>query len=70
MLGISPIEECVEDIRQGEMVVVIDAADREDEGVIMIAAQFATSQAVNIMAKEGRGLPQRARSDNDPVAYE
>ena len=38
------------------MVVVVDAADRENEGDLTIAAQFATPQAVNFMAKEGRGL--------------
>lgn len=50
------VEEAVEDIRQGKMVVVVDAADRENEGDLTIAAQFATPQAVNFMAKEGRGL--------------
>ena len=50
------VEEAVEDIRQGKMVVVVDAADRENEGDLTIAAQFATPEAVNFMAKEGRGL--------------
>jgi 3,4-dihydroxy 2-butanone 4-phosphate synthase/GTP cyclohydrolase II len=50
------VEEAVEDIRRGKMVVVVDAADRENEGDLTIAAQFATPEAVNFMAKEGRGL--------------
>jgi 3,4-dihydroxy 2-butanone 4-phosphate synthase/GTP cyclohydrolase II len=52
----SPIEEALEDIRAGKMVVVCDAADRENEGDLTIAAQFTTPEAINFMAKEGRGL--------------
>jgi 3,4-dihydroxy 2-butanone 4-phosphate synthase/GTP cyclohydrolase II len=50
------IEEAIEDIRQGKMVVVCDDADRENEGDLTIAAQFATPEAVNFMRKEGGGL--------------
>jgi 3,4-dihydroxy 2-butanone 4-phosphate synthase/GTP cyclohydrolase II len=50
------IEEAVEDIRNGKLVVVVDEADRENEGDLTIAAQFATPEAINFMAKEGRGL--------------
>jgi 3,4-dihydroxy 2-butanone 4-phosphate synthase/GTP cyclohydrolase II len=50
------IEEAIEDIRQGRFVVVVDAADRENEGDLTIAAQFATPEAINFMAKEARGL--------------
>ncbi|HUZ99180.1 MAG TPA: bifunctional 3,4-dihydroxy-2-butanone-4-phosphate synthase/GTP cyclohydrolase II [Gaiellaceae bacterium] len=50
------VEEGIEDIRAGRMVVVVDAADRENEGDLTIAAQFATPEAINFMAKEGRGL--------------
>jgi 3,4-dihydroxy 2-butanone 4-phosphate synthase/GTP cyclohydrolase II len=50
------IDEAIEDIRQGKFVVVVDAADRENEGDLTIAAQFATPEAVNFMTKEGRGL--------------
>src|SRR5690349_8289311 len=50
------IEEALEDIRAGRMVVVCDAEDRENEGDLTLAAQFATPEAVNFMAKEGRGL--------------
>src|ERR671922_2935648 len=50
------IDEALEDIRQGKMVVVVDAADRENEGDLTIAAQFATPEAINFMAMHGRGL--------------
>ena len=52
----APIEDAIEDIRQGKFVVVVDAADRENEGDLTIAAQFATPEAVNFMAKHARGL--------------
>ena len=50
------IEEAIDDIRQGKLVVVVDAADRENEGDLTIAAQFATPEAINFMATHGRGL--------------
>ena len=50
------VEEAIEEIRQGRMVVVCDDEDRENEGDLTMAAQFATPEAVNFMAKEGRGL--------------
>ena len=50
------IEEALADVRQGKFVVVVDAADRENEGDLTIAAQFATPEAVNFMATHGRGL--------------
>src|SRR5918997_4101484 len=50
------IDEALEDIRQGKMVIVCDDEDRENEGDLTMAAQFATPEAVNFMAKEGRGL--------------
>jgi 3,4-dihydroxy 2-butanone 4-phosphate synthase / GTP cyclohydrolase II len=52
----SPIEEALEDIRDGKMVVVCDAEDRENEGDLTLAAQFATPDAINFMAKHARGL--------------
>ena len=58
-VGESPfatIEEAVEEIRQGRMVVVCDDEDRENEGDLTMAAQFATPEAINFMAKEARGL--------------
>ena len=50
------IERAIEEIRQGRMVVVCDDEDRENEGDLTLAAQFATPEAINFMAKEGRGL--------------
>ncbi len=50
------VEEAIEDIRQGRMVVVCDDEDRENEGDLTMAAQFATPEAINFMAKEARGL--------------
>jgi 3,4-dihydroxy 2-butanone 4-phosphate synthase/GTP cyclohydrolase II len=50
------IEEAIEDIREGKFVVVVDAADRENEGDLTIAAQFATPEAITFMATHGRGL--------------
>jgi 3,4-dihydroxy 2-butanone 4-phosphate synthase/GTP cyclohydrolase II len=52
----APIEEAIEDIRAGRMVVVCDDEDRENEGDLTMAAQFATPEAINFMAREGRGL--------------
>ena len=50
------IEEAIEDIRRGRFVVVVDDPDRENEGDLTIAAEFATPDAVNFMATHGRGL--------------
>src|SRR5207253_11198854 len=50
------IEEAVEEIREGRMVVVVDDEDRENEGDLTIAAQFATPDAINFMATHARGL--------------
>ena len=50
------IDEALADVREGKMVVVCDAEDRENEGDLTLAAQFATPDAINFMAKEGRGL--------------
>ncbi len=50
------IESVVADIRRGKMVIVVDDADRENEGDVIMAAQFVTPAAVNFMAKHGRGL--------------
>ena len=50
------IEDCLEDIRQGRMIVVTDDADRENEGDLVMAAEKVTPDAVNFMAKHGRGL--------------
>jgi 3,4-dihydroxy 2-butanone 4-phosphate synthase/GTP cyclohydrolase II len=50
------IEDAIEDIREGRMVVVVDDEDRENEGDLTIAAQFATPEAINFMATHARGL--------------
>jgi 3,4-dihydroxy 2-butanone 4-phosphate synthase / GTP cyclohydrolase II len=50
------IEEAIEDIRAGKMIVVVDDEDRENEGDLTIAAQFATPDAINFMATHARGL--------------
>src|SRR5919201_1325872 len=52
----SPIEEAIEEIRRGRMVVVCDDENRENEGDLTMAAQFATPEAINFMAMNGRGL--------------
>jgi 3,4-dihydroxy 2-butanone 4-phosphate synthase / GTP cyclohydrolase II len=54
--GFATVEEAIEDIRAGKFVVVVDAADRENEGDLTIAAQFATPDAINFMATHARGL--------------
>jgi 3,4-dihydroxy 2-butanone 4-phosphate synthase / GTP cyclohydrolase II len=53
---ISPAAEVIEEARQGRMYILVDAEDRENEGDLIIPAQFATPDAVNFMAKFGRGL--------------
>jgi 3,4-dihydroxy 2-butanone 4-phosphate synthase/GTP cyclohydrolase II len=50
------IEEALNDIAEGKMVIVVDDEDRENEGDFIIAARFATPEAVNFMSKYGRGL--------------
>ncbi|GGE37004.1 3,4-dihydroxy-2-butanone-4-phosphate synthase [Marinicauda pacifica] len=53
---LAPIEDIIEDARNGRMFILVDAEDRENEGDLIIPAQFATPEAVNFMAKYGRGL--------------
>src|SRR6266542_1584538 len=50
------IEGVIEDLRKGQMVIVVDDADRENEGDLILAAEHATAEAINFMAKFGRGL--------------
>jgi 3,4-dihydroxy 2-butanone 4-phosphate synthase/GTP cyclohydrolase II len=54
--NIHTIEEAVEDIRQGKMVILVDDEDRENEGDLTMAAEKVTPEAINFMAKYGRGL--------------
>jgi len=55
-MGISSIKEAIVDIRSGKMVILVDDEDRENEGDLCMAAQFITPEAINFMAKYGRGL--------------
>src|SRR6201985_3818920 len=50
------IESVVADLQKGKMVIVVDDADRENEGDLIMAAEFVTPAAVNFMARFGRGL--------------
>ena len=53
---LSPIEDVLEDAKNGRMFILVDDEDRENEGDLIIPAQMATPDAVNFMAKYGRGL--------------
>src|SRR6266481_5270711 len=53
---ISPIEDVIEEARNGRMFILVDDEDREDEGDLVIPAQMATPAVINFMAKHGRGL--------------
>ena len=54
--GLSSIEEAIEDIKHGKMIILCDDEDRESEGDLCMAAEKVTPQAINFMAKNGRGL--------------
>jgi len=54
--GLAPIEELIEDIRQGKMVILMDDEDRENEGDIIMAAEKVEAEHINFMARFGRGL--------------
>jgi 3,4-dihydroxy 2-butanone 4-phosphate synthase/GTP cyclohydrolase II len=53
---LSPIEDIIEDARRGKVIVLVDDEDRENEGDLIIPAECATPEAINFMAKYGRGL--------------
>ena len=55
-MAVSRIEEVIEDIRAGKMVILVDDEDRENEGDLCMAAEAVTPEAINFMAKYGRGL--------------
>ena len=55
-MPLASIEEALQDYAAGKMVIIVDDEDRENEGDLACAAQFVTPQAINFMAKEGRGL--------------
>ncbi len=55
-MAVSPIEEVIEDIRAGKMIILVDDEDRENEGDLCMAAEAVTPEAINFMATHGRGL--------------
>jgi len=75
-LKFNTVEEAIEDIKRGKMVIVVDDPDRENEGDLVMAAEKVTPEAINFMAKEGRGLiclsltPERCRElDLHPMTH-
>jgi len=72
-VSISPPAEIIAEIRAGRMVVLVDEEDRENEGDLLIAAEHATAEAINFMARYGRGLicltltEERCRQLNLPL---
>jgi 3,4-dihydroxy 2-butanone 4-phosphate synthase/GTP cyclohydrolase II len=55
-MPVAPIEAAIEDIRQGKMIILVDDEDRENEGDLTMAAEMVTPEAINFMARHGRGL--------------
>ena len=55
-MPLASISDALEDIRQGKMVILVDDEDRENEGDLCMAAELVTPEAVNFMARFGRGL--------------
>ena len=55
-MALAPIEEVIQDIRAGRMIILVDDEDRENEGDLTMAAELVTPEAVNFMARFGRGL--------------
>jgi 3,4-dihydroxy 2-butanone 4-phosphate synthase/GTP cyclohydrolase II len=72
-MAISPITEIIADIRAGKMVILVDEEDRENEGDLVLAAEFVSAEAINFMARYGRGLicltltEEKCRSLNLPL---
>ena len=72
-MGLHPITEIIFDIKAGKMVILVDDEDRENEGDLIVAGQFITAEAVNFMARFGRGLvclaltEERCRQLNLPL---
>ena len=73
MTALSAVKDIIADIRAGKMVILVDEEDRENEGDLVLAAEFVTPEAINFMAKHGRGLicltltEQRCRQLNLPL---
>ncbi len=55
-MAVSPITEIISDIKSGKMAILVDEEDRENEGDLLLAADFVTPEAINFMARYGRGL--------------
>jgi 3,4-dihydroxy 2-butanone 4-phosphate synthase/GTP cyclohydrolase II len=55
-MAISTIKEAIDDMKKGRMVILVDDEDRENEGDLCMAAEHVTPEAINFMAKHGRGL--------------
>jgi 3,4-dihydroxy 2-butanone 4-phosphate synthase/GTP cyclohydrolase II len=55
-IRLNSIEEAITAIKEGKIIIVVDDADRENEGDFLIASQFVTPEVVNFMATYGRGL--------------
>ncbi len=55
-MPLSKIEEAIEDIKVGRMIIIVDDEDRENEGDLTMAAEMVTPEAINFMATYGRGL--------------
>src|SRR5215469_6583579 len=72
-MPIAPITEIVAELKAGKMVILVDEEDRENEGDLVLAAEFVTPEAINFMAKYGRGLicltvtPERCKQLNLPL---
>jgi 3,4-dihydroxy 2-butanone 4-phosphate synthase/GTP cyclohydrolase II len=72
-MTVSPIPEIIADMRAGKMVILVDEEDRENEGDLVLAAEFVSAEAVNFMARYGRGLicltltEEKCRSLNLPL---
>ncbi|MEC8841502.1 MAG: 3,4-dihydroxy-2-butanone-4-phosphate synthase, partial [Candidatus Poribacteria bacterium] len=56
MSGFNTIPEAIDAIQNGEIIIVVDDPDRENEGDLVMAAEKVTSEAVNFMLKHGRGM--------------
>ena len=54
--AVSPITDIIDEVKRGRMVVLVDEEDRENEGDLLLAAEFTTAEAINFMARYGRGL--------------
>ena len=55
MTGLNTIEEAIEDLKQGKIMIVVDDADRENEGDMILAAEKVTPEAINFLSKHARG---------------